>query len=565
MQSIRKERFLSDNNVGYSIIPLVGTALCSLLFFNQMRSECWCYSIMAMVLGLCLLVLCRQVNFNCLSRSDFLGLIVLSYLCLRALFQSSHETDWLQTPKYLCFVLLYVIGRQLHGDEIIRLLFVFIVLGVIEATIGGFQFLRVVNSHYSPHNVIGTLANSSNFGVFLSIACTSASQLAFCGKQKLAARVVFGAAALLMIIILIASKSRTAIIVVVVAMVAPFIRKRGFLALSLFVVAFLIMVVGLYFLRPESADARMLIWRVCLSGVSESLLFGKGIGSLQVNYMYDQAEYFLNNPLSPFVLVANNNYQSFNEPLHILYEVGIIGLVLFTLLFISILKESSDKIFAHVLALITASIFINLLDIPILACVFFLLCGASGLGSNKPVFKLQGSKGIICAVSLFIVVGSVVGFMKYRSFERSLFHMTPNAFLQLEDREREMVLHNKNYALLFAKKMNDSGEAWTMDYVERISKETITTCEMQVDLGLNYWRHDQWEKAEKRLILASNMIPSRALPLYHLLELYIEMNDAEKARKISKDILSREYKSTGSFVLRMKKRARETLSALDLS
>lgn len=35
MQSIRKERFLSDNNVGYSIIPLVGTALCSLLFFNQ--------------------------------------------------------------------------------------------------------------------------------------------------------------------------------------------------------------------------------------------------------------------------------------------------------------------------------------------------------------------------------------------------------------------------------------------------------------------------------------------------------------------------------------------------
>ena len=104
----------------------------------------------------------------------------------------------------------------------------FIVLGVIEATIGGFQFLRVVNSHYSPHNVIGTLANSSNFGVFLSIACTSASQLAFCGKQKLAARVVFGAAALLMIIILIASKTRTAIIVVVVAMVAPFIRKEGF-------------------------------------------------------------------------------------------------------------------------------------------------------------------------------------------------------------------------------------------------------------------------------------------------------------------------------------------------
>lgn len=62
-------------------------------------------------------------------------------------------------------------------------------------------------------------------------------------------------------------------------------------------------------------------------------LFGIGTGGWQANYMLYQAEYFLQATNSPYTLLADNIFYTYNEFLYITAEQGIVGLVVVSWLF----------------------------------------------------------------------------------------------------------------------------------------------------------------------------------------------------------------------------------------
>ncbi|MEI3467661.1 MAG: O-antigen ligase family protein [Bacteroides intestinalis] len=88
-----------------------------------------------------------------------------------------------------------------------------------------------------------------------------------------------------------------------------------------------------YFLKKESADARLFIWKNSGQLLYTSPLTGSGVNTFASRYMYTQAEYFANHPDSPYKLKASDNSHAFNEYLRIIVEYGIIGLILLLLLF----------------------------------------------------------------------------------------------------------------------------------------------------------------------------------------------------------------------------------------
>ena len=73
-------------------------------------------------------------------------------------------------------------------------------------------------------------------------------------------------------------------------------------------------------------------------------LFGIGTGGWQANYMLYQAEYFLQATNSPYTLLADNIFYTYNEFLYITAEQGIVGLVVVSWLFYALFSYKEKNI-----------------------------------------------------------------------------------------------------------------------------------------------------------------------------------------------------------------------------
>lgn len=115
--------------------------------------------------------------------------------------------------------------------------------------------------------------------------------------------------------------------------------KKSFLILMLIAI---LLPAALYFLRPESANGRVLIWMVCLSMIKDQP-WGYGISGLANNYMLYQAEFFRLHPDSAFAWYADNIAIPFNEFLHIAVNLGLVGLLFCLLMIGDVLFTRDDS------------------------------------------------------------------------------------------------------------------------------------------------------------------------------------------------------------------------------
>jgi tetratricopeptide (TPR) repeat protein len=89
----------------------------------------------------------------------------------------------------------------------------------------------------------------------------------------------------------------------------------------------------LYFLKKDSADGRLLIWRCSWEMIKENPVkgLGYGQGGFKAHYMNYQAKYFEAHPDSKQAMLADNVNRPFNEYLLLLVNYGLFGLLVFIL------------------------------------------------------------------------------------------------------------------------------------------------------------------------------------------------------------------------------------------
>lgn len=85
-------------------------------------------------------------------------------------------------------------------------------------------------------------------------------------------------------------------------------------SLFLFMILFII---SIYYYKKDSADGRLLIWRVSIDMIADAPLVGHGIGTFENKYMYYQAQYFESHPYSKYEKLADNIVYPYNEFLRI--------------------------------------------------------------------------------------------------------------------------------------------------------------------------------------------------------------------------------------------------------
>lgn len=98
----------------------------------------------------------------------------------------------------------------------------------------------------------------------------------------------------------------------------------------------------LYLYRPQSGNARLLIWKVSSEMLTDRPWSGHGVGSFPRQYMFYQAHHFENNNHTEEMMVADNAAYPYNELLHLAIETGIPGL-LFALFVIAGVYMKSDS------------------------------------------------------------------------------------------------------------------------------------------------------------------------------------------------------------------------------
>lgn len=259
---------------------------------------------------------------------------------------------------------------------------------VVQVIVVLLQWSGHLPSRHPDFDVTGTFGNPGPLGISLAMAMT----LVMPGMVGSGRKVDVGKLIILVLLgfALFLSGSRAAWLSVVIAVCCQMalsslkgrVRQICLTALPLAAVGLACL---LYFYRPASADARLQIWKNVAAASASSPILGQGYGSFQSTYMDFQSAQLASQSKAQ-QWKADDVLAPYSEPLGYLYELGLVGVLLFLAFVICAMKrlyamyrkERTGGLFVLV-AYLTFSLFsypssISCLYVQVVACV------ASSLG-----------------------------------------------------------------------------------------------------------------------------------------------------------------------------------------
>lgn len=476
-----------------------------------------------------------------LSKIDGCVLIFLVYGFCNMLFVKANGVDCLFLLQWLLLLSVYVMARGVNDKKIVILYFI-TASGAVQALIGILQLMGVVGSGHFDFVLTGSFPNPGPYGGNLALSLIS-TVVGFTQTKLKIMKITTIVFSLLLFVMLLLSGSRAgllALICGVIYFVFEKIHTKRKIVVGIGLVLFLVGVCTLlYFYRTGSADARLLLWRVCGDIFIDNSLVGVGVASLPSVYMDYQADYFANAPNSIFAEVANNNYQAFNEFIHITCEQGVIGFGLFLSILLFLFRSKGERsLKAIAVSLIVFSCFSYPADVLSLKMMFPLLIGFS---TSNAIYRLKFRRWIIIVPLLFIPIVIYC----------NLFYK--KAFLDIENTGSAMLPNNKNYMSQYAK-INAN-----VEILSYLTKNVISSSDILCDMGDAYAVIGDTISADSCYQRASNMVPNRILPLYNLFLLY---NGRDQATIYAQRIVNFESKIINSLTLRAKSQSREYLNLI---
>ena len=259
-----------------------------------------------------------------------------------------------QTLLLILLVGLYFVCRGLGGWKVSqRLLFTFVLLlaGSIEAIWGFLQVYGWADQYHSLYRLTGSFFNPGPYSGFLAVILPVALHTLL-GPKPLCRvdKIVYGLGVICLvsiILVLPAGMSRSAwvaagagcgVVVWRQKRSREYVRRgigrigRGWKRCWLGGILLLGLSIGggLYLLKKDSADGRLLVWKMDLAVMRSQPWLGVGIGRYPGALGEAQAVYFANSPADPREeYVADAPEYGFNEFLQLGGEYGLIGLCLF--------------------------------------------------------------------------------------------------------------------------------------------------------------------------------------------------------------------------------------------
>ncbi len=353
--------------------------------------------------------------------------------------------------------------------------------------------------------------------------------------------------------------------------------KRGRVLIG-FVSIALVVVIGfsLYNLKPDSANGRLLIWKITAGMISDHPLWGIGFDRYAVEYGNHQAAYFASgNGNKQEEYLADNVHHAHNEFFQFFAESGPLSLVLFTMVLYSSLRSVrgnvartangqeglreglSNSSRAGVLCFATLALFSFPLHILPTAVSFFTLLGICSSAISDGYRKTTSSStvagrwaGILIAIVAAVLLSSAKSQYSQYSDWGDAFRKAQMIDLigakRIFERLHDGFHDNGKFLFTYGGVLSMMAEDSQAVQLLESSKLRYNDPNLWITLGDSYRRMRQFTKSEQHFSHASHMIPNRLYPKYLLANLYLDVGKLSEANAMADSILSVRLKSKTS-------------------
>ena len=337
---------------------------------------------------------------------------------------------------------------------------------------------------------------------------------------------------------------------------------------------------GIYLLKKDSANGRLLLWKVTGQAIREQPWTGTGTGGFPAAYAEAQAEYFTSGKASETeMMVAGCPEYGFNEFLQIGLEQGLVGLMVFVLLLSYSLfrgvKNRQAGAAGGILALMVFSLASYPLQLPEFWVVLVVLMGVAN--SNTPVDadisvaadtpptpSREGRK--ILSVAMIGVLAICCGWIfrqqkgyyeGYKKWNTLKMLYNSKAYEAAGEGYEELVslMGHKPELLFEAAQCLSKSERF-----EEANRLLERAMKLSGDPMIHYMaaKNEQsmgnYQKAENLLLHAIDMLPERIYPYYLLTKLYSEPTffQEDKFIKAADAVLKKEPKVESTAIREMR-------------
>lgn len=371
---------------------------------------------------------------------------------------------------------------------------------------------------------------------------------------------------IIILVAIIVSKSRTGIVASILFLLY-FLLKTKKIALKKRVIILLVtlgvLIFFSYFINTNSADGRLLIWRISGDIISDTPWYGFGIGAFEKYYMDYQANYLMSlSPDNPYIMLADNVLVPFNEYINFYISFGILGSAIllvgiFVLIYIYHKTTKSDESIALFSLIIIA--FISFFSYPFTYPLTFIFCALNVYFIIKDTFKWKHSK-ILSYIAILAGISCVLFSAQRIYFE----YLWGKAYIK-----KDLVLYSKlnnklnqspHFLYSYAFELFDNKDYELAIEKALECKNLISHYDLELLLGDIYLKQNKFTCAEAHYLRASQMCPNRLIPLQALYDTYIAKEDFVKAKQIAYVIIDKPIKIPSRTTKLIKYRMRQAIN-----
>lgn len=453
-----------------------------------------------------------------------------------------------------------------------------IIIGMMVAMIGLFQYFGLFHSFHSSFLVVGPFDNPAGISIFL--ASLSPFFLFFIYEKK---RGMFYAILgfLLISTVVILSESRTAVFSVFVVLsycvYKYFSFKRHQYVVCWIALMGILLVIALFYLKPDSANGRLLIWRCCLDLIGLHPYTGAGYGSFRGHYMPEQANFLFDCQSLTWKQLASNVFHPFNEYLKILIEQGLVGFLLVGSIFTSIIRfyrkyktQEKEVAFLSLIVIGICAFFSYPMEYPVIRLLTAFLVGillSRPMDSSAVKYwRINKSFLILSLICSVVLIGSISYQFYYEMRWKKLVDVE-DSFQNGEYIDSYRLLYNETYlhskpAFIYSysvalneEEMYEESNAIINENLYRLNDYDI-----QLLQAYNYLKLGKLDSAQIHFHIASNMIPNRFVPLYELFKIYKKKGRLSDARREAMKIANKPVKVMSPKIVFIKRDVNNYLS-----
>lgn len=548
---------------------------------------CWFHLVM-LFFSVCVffVALTKRATAIAFSSSDlllltFTGIVLITYKW--SLNPEPEKLIFTGQLVILWFLLRYILTA--YREFNFFFLFVGMLTGLVEAVWGMQQLHGHAYSNHSLFRLTGSFFNPGPYCGYLAAVlpvCLWAA-LKFQKGMHYFAWICAGA----ILIVLPAGMSRSAWMAAVVACgwvywterigwekaKAAYKRYKNATIPFIAIVAILAgcAIAGVYGMKRDSADGRLLMWKVTGKAIAGQPLAGTGLGGFPAAYAEAQGEYFATGTATgQEKQVAGCPEYAFNEYLQIGLEQGIGGLIVFVLWLGSMgyygIRNRQHGAVGGVLALAVFAVSSYPLQLPsfwmILVFLGAICVTKDGTQAGSSALSVSSAYPItiisllsLASVCLFILQKGQ--YEVYKRWGRMQTVYNNKAYESVSEDYKDLhdkLKHKPEFLFEEAQCLSKTGRyaeaIRVLERAKRLSGDPM----IRYMIAKNLQATGDYREAERELLHAIGILPERLYPYYLLAKLYAEpaFYQADKFRAAAGAVLTKEPKVESSAIREMR-------------